>query len=193
MIAYLDGVLLSFRGNDIILNVNNVGYLVSIPSSYSFEKGMELQLFIETIIRENAHTLYGFKTEEDRERFILFTSVQGVGPKIALSLVGVQNIGSLIKSESTSELIKINGVGKKMAERLIQELKDKFTTAELVAPVKVTENMTVVSCKQALKSLGYGKNDIDATIASYLTTKDNENVTVQEMLQECLKIIGKAS
>ncbi|MEO8098343.1 MAG: Holliday junction branch migration protein RuvA [Acidobacteriota bacterium] len=132
MIAHLRGTLLEKHPQQLTVDVGGVGYDVIIPiSTYSSlpETGKEVRLHIHTHVREDALLLYGFVSQADKALFEKLITVSGVGPKLAITALGglpAPDLAAAIKSGSLEQLIKIPGVGKKTAERLVLELRDKL-------------------------------------------------------------------
>lgn len=133
MIAHLSGTLLSKQPNSVIVDVGGVGYELIIPVSTFYEledTGTNTQLRVYTHVREEALQLYGFKTARERELFLQIISVTGIGPKIAITLLSGMNANEIIASIRTNNLARLTsipGVGRKTAERLVVELRDKIT------------------------------------------------------------------
>src|SRR5919106_4551969 len=134
MIAHLSGTLLSKQATSVILDVSGVGYEVTIPLStfYDLEDlGSTVQLRIYTHVREDALQLYGFKTARERELFLKIISVSGIGPKLGITLLSGMSANELIASIRTNNLARLTlipGVGRKTAERLVMELRDKIVS-----------------------------------------------------------------
>jgi Holliday junction DNA helicase RuvA len=132
MIAHLSGTLLSKQPTSAIVDVGGVGYEVVIPLSTFYElgeNGSTVQLRIYTHVREDALQLYGFKTARERELFLQLISVNGVGPGLAIKLLSGMNADEMIASIRTNNLVRlvaIPGVGRKTAERLVVDLRDKI-------------------------------------------------------------------
>jgi Holliday junction DNA helicase RuvA len=139
MIAHLSGTLLSKQPTSAIVDVGGVGYEVVIPLSTFYElgeNGSQVQLRIYTHVREDALQLFGFKTARERELFLQLISVNGVGPSLAIKLLSGINADEMIASIRTNNLVRlvaIPGVGRKTAERLVVDLRDKI--AALSSPV----------------------------------------------------------
>lgn len=137
MIAYLRGVLLEKHPNLVIVDVQGVGYEVTIPvSAYSSlpEKGSEVRLHIHTHVREDALSLFGFVTAADKALFEKLITVSGIGPSVAvkaLSGLAAPELAAAIRNGAVEQLVRIPGVGKKTAERLVLELRDKMDLAGL--------------------------------------------------------------
>jgi len=132
MIAHLSGTLLSKQPTSAIVDVGGVGYEVAIPLSTFYElgeNGSQVQLRIYTHVREDALQLYGFRTARERELFLQLISVNGVGPSLAIKLLSGMNADEMIASIRTNNLVRlvaIPGVGRKTAERLVVDLRDKI-------------------------------------------------------------------
>src|SRR5207302_9125350 len=132
MIAHLAGTLLSKQATSAIIDVGGVGYEVAIPLSTFYElgdAGSPVQLRVYTHVREDALQLYGFRTARERELFLQLISVSGVGPALAIKLLSGMNADELIASIRTNNLMRlvsIPGVGRKTAERLVVDLRDKI-------------------------------------------------------------------
>lgn len=132
MIAYLCGQVLTKSNNYLILKVNNIGYQIFAGESLlsSIQKGEERELYLSHQVREDASDLYGFKNLEDLALFELLLSVSGVGPKSALgvlSIASADDIREAVVRNDASLLMKVSGIGKKTAERVVLELKNKIT------------------------------------------------------------------
>jgi len=132
MLAYLCGQVLAKSNNYLILKVNNVGYQIFVGESLlsSIAKGEEYELYLSHQVREDASDLYGFKSLEDLALFELLLSVSGVGPKSALgvlSIASADDIREAVIRNDASLLMKVSGIGKKTAERVVLELKNKIT------------------------------------------------------------------
>jgi Holliday junction DNA helicase RuvA len=174
VIAYLRGVL-AFKGVDhLVVDVNGVGYLVFSPANQlvGLGEGEEIELHIATLVREDAITLYGFQSTEDRDAFNILRGVNKIGPKSALSILsgmGMQALATAVAGDDIRSLSKIPGIGKRTAERLCLELKDKlpahFKVAHL-APVAQRKTNSADPLLLALAQLDYRKSEIDMVLAS---------------------------
>src|SRR5205809_3035247 len=134
MIAHLSGTLLSKQATSVIVDVGGVGYEVAIPLSTFYElgeTGSAVQLRVYTHVREDVIQLYGFKTARERELFLQLISVNGVGPGLAIKLLSGMNADEMIASIRTNNLVRlvaIPGVGRKTAERLVVDLRDRIAS-----------------------------------------------------------------
>lgn len=205
MIAHLSGTLLSKQATSVILDVAGVGYEVSIPLSTFYEledPGSSVQLRIYTHVREDALQLYGFKTARERELFLRLISVSGIGPKLGITLLSGMSADEMITSIRNNNLAKLTlipGVGRKTAERLVMELRDKV--ASLSAGVDEdlgvrsdsaavpTEDSMRADALSALLNLGYQRNAAEKAVTASLS-EDGE-VSVESILRSSLRKLAK--
>ena len=137
MIGRLSGTLLAKQPPQILLDVHGVGYEVEAPMSTFFglpALGHEVQLLTHLVVREDAHVLYGFGSEDERRLFRSLIKVSGVGPKIALALLSGISVGDFyecVQSQDIAALTRVPGIGRKTAERLIVEMRDRLSAPEL--------------------------------------------------------------
>lgn len=199
MIARLDGVLLEKRADAAIIDVQGVGYLVhvSLQSSARLPDGGRVQVRCYTHVREDALQLYGFVTAEEEELFHLLISVSGVGPKLAINILSGMPAAELATAILHGELLrltKISGVGKKTAERLVLELKDKIKASGLAAarasqpPPPGAEDQALLS---ALINLGYRPAAAERT-AEAVRRSLGVSAPLEARLREALKLIAGA-
>jgi Holliday junction DNA helicase RuvA len=173
MIGLLRGRLLEKRPNQIILDVAGVGYLVAVPLSTFAALGelhAEVTLLIHTHVREDALSLYGFLSQREKHLFELLLGASGVGPTLALKILSGMNVEELIPAIRTGDLArltKIPGVGRKTAERMVVELKDKLETVTVEAekPAPASPAGVASDVKSALINLGYDERTADAAVA----------------------------
>jgi holliday junction DNA helicase RuvA len=196
MITYLHGVLRSKSATEVVVDVNGVGYSVNIPLS-TFESlpevNSEVTILTYLHVREDVVQLFGFATEGEREMFRLLISVSGVGPKMAqgiLSGVRSDDLRNLIAQENLGALTAIHGIGRKTAERLILELRDKIAKVETISSGEIlAESGRDVRAEtlMALISLGYTRSDAEKAIRIALHTLGGKNISVQDLLKASLK------
>jgi Holliday junction DNA helicase RuvA len=198
MIASLSGTLRVKTPTEILVDVNGVGYGVLIPLS-TFEKLGDLNahvtLFTYLHVREDALQLYGFATEEERFLFKLLISVSGIGPKIAqgiLSGISVADMKSHIAKGDLAALTAIPGVGKKTAERLIIELRDKVgKLAEQVPSAAMGPADQEAGMRQeallALTSLGYNRQVAEKAIRQVLNESAGTGISLQDLIKRALR------
>jgi Holliday junction DNA helicase RuvA len=167
MIAYLRGRLLEKRPNQVIVDVNGVGYDIQIPvSTFSRlgDSGAEVKLYIYTHVREDTLALYGFLASKDKILFERLISVSGIGPRLAITLLSgmdTEELSTALRRGEVQRLIRVPGVGRKTAERLILELRDKLGPVDAAtrAPAGIDEE--VIS---ALLNLGCARPAAEAAV-----------------------------
>jgi Holliday junction DNA helicase RuvA len=200
MIALLTGTIARKSPDHIILDVNGVGYRVLIPFSTYYElpeEGGSTSLQIHTAVREDAIVLYGFRTVPEKEFFQLLITVSGVGPKLArdiLSNIQPVALAGALQQGDIGKLSAIPGIGKKTAERLIVELKEKVRKIALppgavAAAAEITAGDTLLDdVTSALLNLGYKELQVKKALAEVGSTGDN---SVEAILKKALKVLMK--
>jgi Holliday junction DNA helicase RuvA len=198
MINFLRGKLVEALPTQVTVEVQGMGYEVLIPLS-SFDKlpapGQDVKLLTHLAIREDAHVLYGFMSSAEREMFrLLINTVSGIGPKIALNVLSGMNVTALrgaVANGDVKALSQISGVGKKTAERIVVELKDKIGVAGVwealsaqraLSPADQRINDTVL----ALMALGFKQIDAHDTVRATVSLV-GEGATVEDLVRACLK------
>ncbi|HLM24658.1 MAG TPA: Holliday junction branch migration protein RuvA [Pyrinomonadaceae bacterium] len=206
MIAHLSGTLLSKQATSVIVDVSGVGYEVTIPLStfYDLEDaGSNVQLRIYTHVREDTLQLYGFKTTRERELFLKLISVSGIGPKLGITLLSGMSADEMIASIRTNNLARLTlipGVGRKTAERLIVELREKVADLssaqleeELGAKPEVSaesnEDTVRADALSALVNLGYQRSPAEKAIDAALN--EGGDITVESVLRRSLKKLAR--
>lgn len=199
MIALLTGAIAGKSPDHIILDVNGVGYRVFIPFSTYYElpeEGGRATLHIHTSVREDAILLYGFRTRQEKAFFQLLISVSGVGPKLAKDILSNMQPVPLAQALSQGDIQKLSGIpgiGKKTAERLVLELKDK-AVAVAGAPLPVSEslhsgvNEITDDVLSALLNLGYKEPQVRKVLSLIEVVS---GATVEDVLKQALKILMK--
>lgn len=173
MIGLLRGRLLEKRPNQVILDAGGVGYLVAIPLSTFAALGelhTEVTLLIHTHVREDTLALYGFLSQREKHLFQLLLGASGVGPSLALKILSGMNVEELvpaIRGGDLGRLTKIPGVGRKIAERMVVELKDKLEAVALETekPAAASPAGVEADVKSALVNLGYDERTAEAAVA----------------------------
>lgn len=198
MIAYLKGLIAEKNPTRTVLDVSGVGYEVLIPVS-SYEKlaaiGEPAQLLTYLHVREDIMQLYGFSTQEEREVFLLLISVSGIGPKSALGIlssVALPDFKKAIAQEDYNLLTAVPGIGKKTAQRLVVELKEKvakISSADDIARTKVVQGISEVAdeAMMALMSLGYAKALAEKSIMRALRENPGKEFSLQELIKTALR------
>jgi Holliday junction DNA helicase RuvA len=201
MIHFLHGKLVEASLGHAVVDVHGVGYGVLIPNS-SYEKlpspGSEVHLLTHLAVREDAHVLYGFMSSAEREMFrLLINTVSGIGPKIALSILSGMNVSTLrgaVSNGDVKALSQISGVGKKTAERIVMELKDKIGASGAWEAASAQRGLGEHEQKLndvvlALMALGYKQADAleSARAAQALI---GAQATVEQLVRACLKKVA---
>ena len=198
MIAHLRGRLLEKHPNRVIIDVNSVGYDVHVPLSTFYEMaepGEEIALRIHTHVREDALLLYGFATVLELQIFERLISVSGIGPKLALAVLsGIEpgELVSAIRTANVARLTGIPGIGKKIAERIGLELKDKmgpFLRAETAAPAAAAGEMLRTDVLSALMNLGYHRPLAERAVEAAL--KKGADSGFETVLKHALRELAK--
>lgn len=189
MIASLHGTLESLGSDWAVINVHGIGFQVYMPTSTLSTLGAigkEVQLYTHFHLREDSATLYGFASTEELELFQTLIGVSGLGPKLALAMLSamsVEQVSMAIATGSVALLTVIPGIGKKMAERLILELKDKIGAGLIAAPSAqlAQENTDVLA---ALTSLGYSVSEASRAVATLPRSSD---ISLEEKVKLALQ------
>jgi Holliday junction DNA helicase RuvA len=199
MISRISGELLSKSPTEIVLDVHGVGFTLNIPLS-TFEHlgnpGTKATLFTHMHVREDALLLYGFATEEERDIFRILLSVNGIGPKMAQSILSGISTNELkrhIASGNPAGLTTVPGVGRKTAERLIVELRDSLgrldTTASAAHTGQGTSNIRNEALL-ALTSLGYSRVNAERAIRSALEESKEAEGSVESLVKSSLRFVS---
>jgi holliday junction DNA helicase RuvA len=197
MIASLTGILKSKNPTEILVEVQGIGYTISIPLS-TYEKlgdvGSSVSLLTHFHVREDAMLLFGFFTEEERRLFKLLISVSGIGPKIAqstLSGMNVEELKSHIVGGNVNALTAIPGVGRKTAERLIVELRDKVSKIlaeiETVSMLGIAPAAMRIEALQALTSLGYNQQIAEKAIRTVIKEAEGSTISLEDLVKRALR------
>lgn len=199
MIALLTGKISHKSPGSIVLDVNGVGYRVQIPFSTYYElpePGAQISLNIYTHVKEDAISLYGFRTLAEKNFFQLLISVSGIGPKLAKDILSNVQTGELAAAIVRSDLGRLSavpGIGRKTAERLVLELKDKVLKLDPAAPALEGEGMPPSAgieddVASALVNLGYKEAVVKKTLAELRVSSDD---SMEEVLKQALKALMK--
>ncbi len=192
MIGRLSGTLIEKQPPQIIVDVQGLGYELDVPMSTFYNLpglGESITLFTHLVVREDAHLLYGFGSDDERRAFRQLLKISGVGPKLALSVLSglsVSDLAQTVAMQETGRLTKIPGVGKKTAERLVLELRDKLDHGPSVSAAVGTPKANSGDVLNALLALGY--NDREAQWALKQIPND---LSVSESIRQALKQLSK--
>ncbi|MBP6352629.1 MAG: Holliday junction branch migration protein RuvA [Acinetobacter sp.] len=201
MIGCLIGEVFALEAPTVLLNVNGVGYEIDTPLStfYQLQKGQKVTLWTHLVVREDAQQLYGFSDTQEKIIFRTLLKVNGVGPKMALGILSTLSIELLIHSiehDDINTLIKVPGVGRKTAERLMIELRDRFkalahssssSANSTATQIQFMANSPIAEAEAALQSLGYkpieAQKAVAAVKADYTESADIIRAALKSMMK----------
>jgi Holliday junction DNA helicase RuvA len=191
MIGRIHGILVEKSFPQVIVSAHGVGYEIDVPMSTFYplpRTGEEVTLLTHLVVREDAHLLFGFLTAAERAAFRQLLKISGVGPKVALSLLSgmsVDDLSAAIASDDATRLTKVPGIGKKTAERLVLELRDKLPK---VLPTARTQAAAAhADVLNALLGLGYNEREASAAVKQLPA-----DLQVADAIRQALKLLAKA-
>lgn len=191
MIGRIVGNLIARHPPQILVEVQGVGYEIDVPMSTFYNlpaTGSTVTLHTHLVVREDAHQLYGFATEGERQVFRQLIKISGIGARTALSVLSGLSVSDLQRAVSEQDggrLTRIPGIGKKTAERLLLELRDKLDIAQIKTPAGASDQRSDVA--NALLALGYNERE-----ASWALKQIPGDVAVAEGIKQALKVLSKA-
>mgnify|MGYP004686195665 FL=1 len=183
MYSYIIGKIKEQTSNQVILETGNIGYEINVPNPYSYELEKEEKIYLYEHIREDEHTLYGFKNREEKELFLKLINVKGLGPKMAIPMLATGSINGIVDAverENILYLKKFPKIGEKVAKQIILDLKGKLTKTEN------EEINTKDELIEVLKGLGYKEKDYKTIIS-----KVNNELKIEDQVKEALKLLLK--
>lgn len=186
MYEYIKGKITDVMADKIIIENNNIGYEVYTSNPYYFEIDKEYKVYIYLNIKEDEHSLFGFKDKVEKQMFLKLISVKGVGPKTALPILATGSINGIvdaIERENILYLKKFPKIGEKVAKQIILDLKGKFKNVDLGVSEEFNSNEELY---ETLKSLGYKDKEIKTILP-----KINGDLTLEEKVKEGLKLLLK--
>ena len=188
MISKIEGIVWDIKEKFVTIGVGGIGFKIYTTSETKEKchKGKEVSIFIHLVVREDALDLYGFITEEELNFFEMLISISGIGPKTALNVLNISTVSTLkraISTNDTSHLTKVSGIGKKVAEKIVLELKDKVGSSD-ENDISLRDEIDAV---EALKALGYPQRDAREA----LKTVEKNITKTSDRIKEALKILGK--
>jgi len=194
MYEYIEGTLVAVYGDAAVLDVGGIGFRIAISSSSidpSFSVGKRVRLWVEMIVRDDAHLLYGFFSTQDRELFRLLQHVSGIGPKLAMTILGnvsAAELASVILQKDVKEVSKTPGIGKKMAERIVIELHDRVQELIQRGPLSIPTHLaSLQDAVRALETLGFPTHEAkDAVLEAQ--KKLPASYSVEMLIQQALLI-----
>ena len=182
MYGYIKGIVTEIESSYIILENNNIGYLIYVANPYSYQIDNEYKVYLYTQIKEDEHLLYGFKSKEEKELFLKLISVKGLGCKMALPILAtgsINGIADAIERENILYLKKFPKIGDKVARQIILDLKGKLTVSGEV----VEEDNELM---EVLLSLGYKNADIKKVLPNV-----DSSLSIEDQVKEALKLLLK--
>jgi Holliday junction DNA helicase RuvA len=191
VIGRLSGKLLAKHPPQIVVDVHGVGYELDVPMSTLYQlpaTGADVSLLTHLIVREDAHQLYGFFTESERTLFRKLLKISGVGARTALAVLSgmsVADVKQAVAQQDSGRLVRIPGIGKKTAERLLLELKDKLDIAVVAVPAEADRGGSDVL--NALLALGYSDKE-----AQFAVKNLDGGLSVTDGIRQALKVLSKA-
>ncbi len=194
MISSIAGIVKSSTSNAVVVDVGGIGVLIQVPNRIAagIQIGSNASFHTYLVVREDALTLFGFVDQTDRDFFELLLSVTGIGPKVAQSILSGSDSASIASAISTGNLKVLEsfpGLGKKGAQRLVLELKDK---ASQFANAGASSNFSTRNqVENALQGLGYSVKDAASMVSQVASSTKVENLTSAEILKLALKVSGK--
>ncbi len=182
MYNYIKGIIIEVKSNSIVLDNNGIGYEIYTPNPFAFEEGKDYKVYVYEYIREDEQSLYGFKTNEEKELFLKLIDVKGLGPKMALPIIAMGSIAGIsdaINRENILYLKKFPKIGDKLARQMILDLKGKLELTGEVIELDISDELM-----EALKGLGYKDKDIKAILP-----KVNKENKLEEQIKEALRLL----
>jgi holliday junction DNA helicase RuvA len=197
VIAQISGTLAHKVPGEVIVDVGGVGYQVFIPLNVFYrlpEIGAPVSLYIHTHLREDALQLFGFREPAEKQVFLLLNSVAGIGPKLAVNILSgipAEELVQAIKHGDQLRLVAVPGVGRKLAERMIVELRDKFATfqAEIAeTPVAGNGSQLMQDAVSALVNLGYRKAEVEKNVRDTIQAGKE---SLEDVIKDALRRISR--
>ncbi len=192
MIGRITGILLEKHPPQVLLDVQGIGYEIDVPMSTFYDlpaTGVQATLYTHLLIREDVHLLFGFATESERQTFRQLIKISGVGARTALSLLSGLSVTDLYRAvgeQDSTRLIRVPGIGKKTAERLLLELRDKLGTTGIDLNQSSSKPTNDSDILNALLSLGYNDREADWAIKQIAS-----NATVSDGIRQALQLLSK--
>ena len=191
MITHIRGRLVEKHPDHLVVECNGLGYylVISLQTFSNLPDQENIHLFTHLVIREDAHTLYGFYSKTEREIFKLLLSVSGVGPSTAITMLSsmdTEEIQQAIAQENVSKIQSVKGIGLKTAQRVIVDLRDKILKSYEISEELHTPNNTIKNeALSALEVLGFNKKKVEKTIQVVL--QDSPDLSLEELIKKALK------
>ena len=183
MYSYIKGIIIEIMPNYIVIDNNGIGYKIFVPNPFYYKENDNYKIYIYEHIREDEHSLYGFKDTEERDLFLKLIDVKGLGPKMALPILATGSISGIVDAinrENILYLKKFPKIGDKVAKQIILDLKGKVSCSEEVSTDNSNDDVVL-----ALTALGYKSADIHKVLPKI------QSDSVENMIKEALKLLLK--
>ena len=196
MYEYLKGIITKITAKYIVLEVNGIGYILHVanPYAHSGQVNQETQIYVHQVVREDAHLLYGFRSEDEKKLFLSLISVSGIGPVSALAIIAADDNAGLVQAIETKNityLTKFPKIGKKTAQQMVLDLEGKVVAAdgpsESKAPVQTMDNQELEEAMEAMLALGYKAAELKKIKKFFEGTTD----TAENYIKSALKMLVK--
>ncbi|NQI91665.1 Holliday junction branch migration protein RuvA [Streptococcus suis] len=196
MYDYIKGILTKITAKYIVVETQGVGYILQVanPYAYSGQVQQEVTVYTHQVIREDAHLLYGFATENEKSVFLSLISVSGIGPTTALAIIAVDDNDGLVRAIEQKNIIyltKFPKIGKKTAQQMILDLEGKFVMSEEAGSVQQvapsSENIALEEAMEAMEALGYRPAELKKIKKFFEGTND----TAENYIKSALKMLMK--
>ncbi|HEL1670483.1 TPA: Holliday junction branch migration protein RuvA [Streptococcus suis 2651] len=196
MYYYIKGILTKITAKYIVVETQGVGYILQVanPYAYSGQVQQEVTVYTHQVIREDAHLLYGFATENEKSVFLSLISVSGIGPTTALAIIAVDDNDGLVRAieqKNITYLTKFPKIGKKTAQQMILDLEGKFVMSEEAGSVQQvapsSENIALEEAMEAMEALGYRPAELKKIKKFF----DGTNDTAENYIKSALKMLMK--
>ncbi|HFU3811668.1 TPA: Holliday junction branch migration protein RuvA [Streptococcus suis] len=196
MYDYIKGILTKITAKYIVVETQGVGYILQVanPYAYSGQVQQEVTVYTHQVIREDAHLLYGFATENEKSVFLSLISVSGIGPTTALAIIAVDDNDGLVRAieqKNITYLTKFPKIGKKTAQQMILDLEGKFVMSEEASPVQQvalsSDNIALEEAMEAMEALGYRPAELKKIKKFF----DGTNDTAENYIKSALKMLMK--
>ena len=196
MYEYLKGIITKVTAKYIVLEVNGIGYILHVanPYAYSGQVNQEAQIYVHQVVREDAHLLYGFRSEDEKKLFLSLISVSGIGPVSALAIIAADDNAGLVQAIETKNityLTKFPKIGKKTAQQMVLDLEGKVVVAgspaESKAPNQTVDNQELEEAMEAMLALGYKAAELKKIKKFFEGTTD----TAENYIKSALKMLVK--
>jgi len=185
MYEYIKGIITEIKSTGIVLEAGGIGYFINTPNPYAFETEKEIKVYLYQQIKEDEHSLFGFKDEKEKELFLKLINVKGLGCKMALPILATGSISGIvdaIERENVLYLKKFPKIGDKLAKQMILDLKGKIH----IEGAEVVEENTKEELLEVLKGLGYKEKEFKGVLA-----KIDNSLPIEEQVKEALKLLLK--